>query len=343
MHEFSNYRPISLLSSFAKLQEKIVATQIMKYLNKFNILYNHQYGFRSKHSTVHPLIHFLDKINNALNKDESVYTLGIFIDLKKAFDTCDVNIMLAKLNHYGFRGIANCWFHSYLTNRQQFTYVNGYSSSMQTINCEFPQDSIFGPILFLILINDLTNSSKLVLFLLFADDTTLQISSSNIKELYLTANREQELIYQWFKANKLTLNTSKTKYILFRKPDMNVDFSHLDLLIENVPIERIGNNCAESSFKFVGVKIDEFLNWKHHLTSLRSKLTSANFVLSKVRNILPENTKLTIYNSLFKSHLDYCNIAWRKSNSNLLSKLQVIQKKAMRNVCNSKANANPYS
>ena len=157
--------------------------------------------------------------------------------------------------------------------------------------------------------------------------------------MYLTANRELELIYQWFKAHKLTLNTSKTKYILFRKPDMNVDFSHLDLLIENVPIERIGNNCAESSFKFVGVKIDEFLNWKHHLTSLRSKLTSANFVLSKVRNILPENTKLTIYNSLFKSHLDYCNIAWGKSNSNLLSKLQVIQKKAIRNVCNSKANA----
>ena len=120
---------------------------------------------------------------------------------------------------------------------------------------------------------------------------------------------------------------------------MNVDFSHLDLLIENVPIERIGNNCAESSFKFVGVKIDEFLNWKHHLTSLRSKLTSANFVLSKVRNILPENTKLTIYNSLFKSHLDYCNLAWGKSNSNLLSKLQVIQKKAIRNVYNSKANA----
>ena len=178
--------------------------------------------------------------------------------------------------------------------------------------------------------DDLANSSKLVLFLLFADDTTLQISSSNIKELYLTANRELELIYQWFKANKLALNTSKTKYILFRKPDMNVDFSHLDLLIENVPIERIGNNCAESSFKFVGVKIDEFLNWKHPLTSLRSKLTSANFVLSKVRNILPENTKLTIHNSLFKSHLDYCNIAWGKSNSNLLSKL--IQKKAVRNV-----------
>ena len=130
MHEFSNYRPISLLSSFAKLQGKIVARQIIKYLNKFNILYNHQYGFRSKHSTAHPLIHFLDKINNALNKDKPEYTLGIFIDLKKAFDTCDVNIMLAKLNHYGFRGIANCWFHSYLTNRQQFTYVNGYLSSM---------------------------------------------------------------------------------------------------------------------------------------------------------------------------------------------------------------------
>ena len=171
--DFSNYRPISLLSTFAKLQEKIVSIQMIRFLNKFNILYEHQYGFRPKHNTLHPLLQFLGKINDSLNRNTPEYTLGIFIDLKKAFDTCDKNILLAKLDHYGFGGIVNCWFHSYLSNRQQFTVIDNTSSSLRELSCGVPQGSILGPILFLLLINDLTNSSKVLFVLLFADDTTL--------------------------------------------------------------------------------------------------------------------------------------------------------------------------
>ena len=325
-----------MLSTFSKLQEKIVADQLMKYLHKFDILYKHQYGFRPKHSTVHPLIHLLDKIYNSLNKENPEYTLGIFIDLKKAFDTCNFNILLAKLNHYGIRDFANCWFHSYLHNRQQFTYVNGYSSSLKDISCGVPQGSILGPILFLLLINDLAKSSELLFTLLFADDTTLQISSPDIDKLYETANTELCKISDWFRANKLTLNTSKTKYILFRKPDMNVDFEKHFLYIENDLIERIGGGCEENSFKFVGVKIDEYLQWKDHLNSIKAKLASATFALSKVKRLLPEKTKLTIYNSLFRSHIEYCNIAWGKSNPNLLSNFLTLQKKALRYVSDTK-------
>ena len=157
----------------------------------------------------------------------------------------------------------------------------------------------------MILINDLANSSKLLFFLQFADDTTIQISSSNIHELYRIANKELKMVAEWFKANKLTLNISKTKYILFRKPSMKVDFNDFELRIDNCSIERIGQDCTESSFKFVGVKIDEFLQWKDHITSVKSKLLSANFALSKTKkNLLPENTKLLICNSLIRSHLD---------------------------------------
>ena len=176
---FTNYRPISLLSSFSKLLEKVAANQIMKYLNKFKLLYEHQYGFRAKHNTTQPLIHFLDKIYNALNKPVSEYTLGIFIDLTKAFDTCDVEILLSKLEHYGFRGTSNLWFKNYLNGRKQFTSIRGADSSLKEISCGVPQGSILGPILFLILINDLPKASKFFT-ILFADDTTLQLSSKSL-------------------------------------------------------------------------------------------------------------------------------------------------------------------
>ena len=207
------------------------------------------------------------------------------------------------------------------------------------MSCGVPQGSILGPILFLLLINDLANSSKLMFVLLFADDTTLQISSSNIHELYNRANKELQVVSEWFKANKLTLNVSKTKYILFRKPNMHVDFNLLCLSIDNCPIERIGSECSENSFKFVGVKIDEFLQWKDHILSIKSKLSSATFALGKIKNILPENIKLAIYNTLFKPHLDHCNIAWGKSNTKLLSQIQILQKKSLRYIANSKYNS----
>ena len=337
--DFSNYRPISLLSTFAKLQEKIVSLQMIRFLNKFKILYEHQYGFRANHNTLHPLVHFLGKINDSLNSDIPEYTLGIFIDLKKAFDTCDKSILLAKLNHYGFRGTVNCWFHSYLSNRQQYTIINETSSSMREMNCGVPQGSILGPLLFILLINDLANSSKLFFVLLFADDTTLQMSSSNIKDLFKMANKELNVVAEWFKANKLTLNVSKTKYILFRKPNMNAKPEDLSLTIDNTEIERIGNDCKDNYFKFVGVRIDEFLHWKDHFNYVKSKLASSTFALSKVRNILPEKTKLLIYNSLFRSHLEYCIIAWGKSNKLQISKLQSLQKKCIRYISNSRSNA----
>lgn len=123
-HLFTNYRPISLLSSFSKLLEKVVANQLFAFLNKFKLLYAHQYGFRKAHSTSHPIIHFLKKIYESLEKKEPEYTLTIFIDLKKAFDTVDHSILLEKLNSYGIRGISNTWFENYL--KERFISHGGY-------------------------------------------------------------------------------------------------------------------------------------------------------------------------------------------------------------------------
>jgi hypothetical protein len=339
-HCFGNYRPISLLSNFAKLLEKIAASQMVKYLNKFNIFYEHQYGFRKGHNTVHPVLHFLDKIYKGFNKNTPDYILTIFIDLKKAFDTCDFDILLKKLSHYGFRGVSNTWFKNYLTNRLQFTSINGVNSSPSTMLTGVPQGSVLGPLLFLILINDLCNASSKLFTLLFADDTTLQFSSNDLNILYNTVNIELEKAAEWFKANKLTLNISKTKYMLFRQPSQMIDFNNYNIKMDDKTIERIGEDCKTKFFKFVGIKLDEHLTWSHHLNHVRGKLSSANYALSRIKNLLPTNIKLDIYNALFKSHLEYGLICWGGAKSSKLKPLLILQKKCIRHIAGDHTLAN---
>ena len=213
-HIFTNYRPISLLNSLSKLLEKIVARQLTGFLTTHNILYKHQYGFRTNHNTSHPVLHFSDKIYNALNQTSPEKTLSVFIDLKKAFDTVDHKILLKKMEHYGVKGKENDWFKNYLSDREQFVSINGVDSDMAKVVCGVPQGSVLGPLLFLLYINDLPNATDF-LTLLFADDTTFQYSDANLDLLFAKCNSELKKAAIWFKANKLTLNVKKTKFLLF--------------------------------------------------------------------------------------------------------------------------------
>ena len=330
-HHYTNYRPISLLSSFAKLLEKIVAKQVIGFLNKFKILYDNQYGFRKGHGTVHPIIKFLDKIYTALNNKNSEYTLGIFLDLKKAFDTVDHKILLQKMEHYGFRGISNHWFKNYLTGRTQFVNIDGLNSSSRELLCGVPQGSVLGPLLFLIFINDLPNSCKFF-SLLFADDTTFQLSSNNLNTLFSEANIELKKAADWFQSNKLTLNISKTKYILFREKKMQVNFENLNLKIGHEKIERIGNECKTKFFKFVGHHLDEHLTWDSQINHVSGKLASANYAIARIKNFLPRHVRMTLYNSLFRSHMEFGVLAWGGVRPAKLKKITNLQKKCIRNV-----------
>ena len=332
-HSFTNYRPISLLSSLSKLLEKIVAKQMVGYLNKHKILYEHQYGFRKGHSTIHPVLQLLDKILFSLNKPNPEYSLGIFCDLKKAFDTVNFEILLSKLEHYGFRGVANKWFRNYLLDRKQFVTINGQESEVKQLYCGVPQGSVLGPLLFLIFINDLPNCTEL-LSLLFADDTTFQISGHDLGTLFQTANNELNKAATWFQANRLTLNVSKTKFILFRKKNMNVDLSSFSLKIGNEVVERIGTGCKQTYFKFVGLLLDEYLTWDSHINNVHGKLAAGNFAINSAKNFLPLQIRKMLYNSLFKSHLEYGILAWGGVSPNKLKGIQNLQKKCIRNVAN---------
>ncbi|XP_057302725.1 uncharacterized protein LOC130636892 [Hydractinia symbiolongicarpus] len=208
----TNYRPISVLPCFSKVLERIMHNRLYDQLVQNNILYDKQFGFQKHHSTNHAVIELVSELSESFNK--RLFTLGIFIDLSKAFDTVNHNILLSKLKSYGVQNNNLKWFTNYLTNRKQCIAYDDKLTLFQLIKCG-AQGSILGPLLFLIYINNLLNSFKMLRFILFADDTNLFYSHTNIVDLFKTANQELAHINEWFKANKLSLNISKTKYVLF--------------------------------------------------------------------------------------------------------------------------------
>ena len=182
-----NYRPISLLSIFSKIHEKIVANVLKSHLYDNEIIHQNQFGFQEKNSTFHPMIHLLDTIGEAMNRKK--YSLAIFCDLSKAFDMVPIDSLLIKLEKIGIRGRNLKWFENYLRGRTQFVRVRNNDSSYENMYCGIPQGSILGPILFLIFFNDLPRSTLLKV-LLFADDTTLIATGNNLTELINFVNKE---------------------------------------------------------------------------------------------------------------------------------------------------------
>ena len=183
-----NYRTVSVLPFFSKILEKIMYNRILAFINKHNLLYKFQFGFRGKHGTDIALIVLVAKIMSAFNDGEMV--LGVFLDLSKAFDTVDHDILLNKLDTYGIRGTAHDWFRSYLFQRKQFVAFNGSTSNESTIKCGVPQGSILGPLLFLLYINDMVNASAVLFSLLFADDTNVFVTGKNLSNLVESMNTE---------------------------------------------------------------------------------------------------------------------------------------------------------
>ena len=273
-----NYRPITILSCFSKIFEKCVYTRTIKFLDKYNILTKSQFGFRSKHSTTHALLDFIDKVSNAI--DDSKHTIGIFLDLSKAFDTIDHQILLNKLSFYGIRGIPLEWFRSYLSNRSQYCSINGINSSCGILTYGVPQGSILGPLLLLLYVNDFENSSSVLSFILFADDSNLFFSDSNINHLVHTVNNELKSAANWFTVNGLPLNTAKTNYMLFSNSasDLPGEVKINDSIIKQT-------NCC----KFLGLFIDSGLTWKSHIDYI-CKIIARNIgVINRIKHFFPRS------------------------------------------------------
>jgi len=323
VHDVANYRPISKLPCFSKMLERAMHNRLQNFLDKSNILYDRQFGFRKKYSTTHAIMEVVDKLTDHI--DKRLVTIGVFLDLSKAFDTIKHDILLEKLVYYGIRGPALNWFKSYLTDRfQQVTYSKKLSR-LTTILCGVPQGSILGPLLFLIYINDITKCSDNLLMYLFADDTTVFITSVNYPNLIASMNNELTHLTEWLNANLLSLNIKKTNYIIFTGPRKLIhDDPTLVILVNNMPIKRV------SQVKFLGIIIDEHLTWQPHILLVKNKIAKIIGVIKRLRNTLPINTLRTLYNALVLPHLNYGAIVWAGGYATPLLKLLALQKKVIR-------------
>ena len=321
---FNNYRPISILPAFSKILERIMYNRVYSYFIKNNFLYKKQFGFQQNCSTDQAILNLIDEICEAFDKKQ--YMLGVFIDLSKAFDTVDHTILLEKLHMYGVKENIYTWFLSYLSNRMQFVSFDNNKTNLLIIKCGVPQGSILGPLLFLIYVNDLHNASTVLNPIMFADDTNLFYSHKDIKTLFKTVNEELKNIHEWFKANKLSLNVTKTKCSFFHtaKKQDDIPLKLPKLVINETEIKR------DSTIKFLGVLLDENISWKPHINLIKDKISRNIGVMYKARAYLNKRCMKQIYFSFIHSYISYANIAWGSTHKSKLIPIYRKQKHACR-------------
>ena len=318
----NNYRPISLLPTISKIFERVMYTQLYYYFNVNNLLSEQQYGFRSQHSTELASVKLVDFILKEMDNIRDIkIPASIFLDLSKAFDTLNFDILLRKLQHYGIDGNSLNLIKSYLTNRFQYVQFENSDSSLLEVKSGISQGSILGPLFFSILINDLVNCSTKFQFLMYADDTTIYFNLNDFPLINreIEINSELEKVNTWLKLNKLAINVDKSKCMFFQK---RRSITPLKFLMNNRAIDVVHN------FNYLGIMLDANMSWKSHIAMVSNKLSRINGILHRLKYLYPQNIQITLYKSLFIPRINYGSLLW----GHVGESIDKIQKKAIRTI-----------
>ena len=307
-------------------QTTIHISNCMQYI----LLNTNQFGFRKKYNTVDAITKFISDATQYLDQKDSI--LAIYCDLSKAFDTIDHSVLLKKLQYYGIRGQALEWFRSYLSNRKQYVLYGEQISEMQNIKYGVPQGSVLGPLLFIIYVNDLPYQLANSETIQFADDTTIYGHNSNINRLYTDMINELNIISYWFNANQLSLNISKTNYMLY---------TNCNVPLSNRPDMYIGDQKIKqtSEVKFLGIIIDDKLKWDKHIERIKKRISSSFYAINKVKGVLNRKHLTNLYYALVYPHLLYGITMWGNTYQVYLTKLMTTQKKIVRCIAGAYFNA----
>jgi hypothetical protein len=296
----NNYRPISLLPVLSKVFEKVVNSQLNGVI-ELNFIDENQFGFRSGHSTEDAVVKFVNRIEKDLANKLHVVT--VYVDVSKAFDSCDHEILLSKIRRTGLDQMGVTFFKNYLLNRSQMVAVNGVEGGSFAINIGVGQGTVLGPTLFKIYIMDMHLCTKLFC-VKFADDSSFEGSGKSREEVETLVNTELIKINDWFRKNRLTLHPDKSRVIIHSRDKL------INIKLNNQAIQRCGYGLQEESVKLLGILIDENLDWNEHIKSIEKKISKGNYLLWRHRKKLMPSSKKVIYESFVRCHILYGIIAW---------------------------------
>lgn len=321
-YEPSNYRPISLISNLAKVLEKLIHFRLTDFITECNIINERQFGFLKNKSTSDAHADLIQNIYDNLNSDKR--TIVTFLDLAKAFDTVNHDILLNKLERYGVRGVANKLMIDYLKDRVQTVKYKGVFSKHESVKIGVPQGTILGPLLFLLYINDIFSAVDQKYLLSYADDTAILCAGDNWDVVQRDMNGVLKIVHSWLKNNQLTLNVGKTVYLTFSCYSDSIPKSVIS--INNEIIRRV------DSCKYLGIYIDSCLKWDVHIQETVKKIKFFQFLVYKLSLFMERRVLKMLYHSLFESIINYGIIAWGGAYKNSIKPLLTVQERILKKI-----------
>lgn len=330
----TNYRPISLINNLGKIFEKCLKQRLTEFLDRHNILYEKQFGFRSNKNTEDAVFEFTNLIMNNLNKSKK--SLAVFLDLAKAFDTVNHKTLLTRLEEAGVRGNSLKLLTNYLSNRIQKVKIAESLSEPRVISMGIPQGTVLGPVLFLVYINQIGNMLADACIVSYADDTAILFTGANWSDVYKKAEIGLSKVQTWLNSSLLSLNVKKTNYITFStsaadQPDIDTLKIHQNNCLTDEPINC---SCTEitriKALKYLGVIVDQHLRWSDHCDYVTEKIRKLFYKFYQIRDILSKKLIKILYNALVESILRYCIVVWGGAYNNAQLNLSICQNTALK-------------